>query len=141
MCVLTLFRVPSAQTFRHAFPAAPAELAGLRERLRAWLEENGVAEDVERSVVLAVSEGAANAVEHGYGCDGAGLVTVTARFEGGSLDITVRDEGSWRESSGRTDRGRGLTIIRAIVDEMTIARDDGATVMHMRTGIRETTAA
>ncbi|MCZ7590102.1 MAG: SpoIIE family protein phosphatase [Gaiella sp.] len=141
VCVLTLFRIPTVEVFSHSFPAAPVELAGLRERLRGWLEESGVPEDVERGVVLAVSEAAANAVEHGYHCDGDGLVTVMARHAGGSLELTVRDEGTWREGPRTTDRGRGLEIIRALVEELTIDREDGATVCRMRTGASESTAS
>jgi serine/threonine-protein kinase RsbW len=140
VCVLTLYRMPVASMFSHSFPASTSELAGLRDRMRGWLEQNGVSEDVERSVVLAVSEAAANAVEHGYGCDGMGLVSVTARREPAGLEITVRDEGEWREPRQDTDRGRGLAIIRAIVDEMSIGRTDGATVMHMRTRAGESAA-
>jgi serine/threonine-protein kinase RsbW len=141
VCVLTLYRMPVASMFSHSFPASTSELAGLRDRMRGWLEENGVSEDVERSVVLAVSEAAANAVEHGYGCDGTGLVSVTARHEQADLEITVRDEGEWREPRADTDRGRGLAIIRAIVDEMWIGRTDGATVMRMRTNAARESAA
>jgi serine/threonine-protein kinase RsbW len=140
VCVLTLYRMPVVSMFDHSFSASTGELADLRERMRAWLEENDVSENVERGVVLAVSEAAANAVEHGYGCNGMGRVSVTARHEGADLQITVRDEGEWRESEGSTDRGRGLAIIRAIVDEMWIGREDGATVMHIRTRTRESAA-
>ena len=119
--------------FSHAFPASPTELAGLREQLRGWLEDNDVPEDVERGVVLAVSEAAANAVEHGYGCDGTGLVTVVAHRVDGHLEISVRDEGVWQEASSDTDRGRGLDIIRAIVQELSIRHEEGATVLRMRT--------
>ncbi len=140
VCVLTLYRMPVASMFSHSFPASTSELAGLRDRMRGWLEENGVSEEVERGVVLAVSEAAANAVEHGYGCDGRGLVSVTARHEQAGLEITVRDEGEWREPRRDTDRGWGLAIIRAIVDEMSIGRTDGATVMHMRTRAGESAA-
>lgn len=132
VCVLTLCRIPSETMFSHAFPASPAELLGLREHLRGWLEDNGVPEDVERGVVLAVSEAAANAVEHGYRCDGAGLVTVVAHRLDGHLDISVRDEGAWQAASSETDRGRGLDIIRAIVEELSIRHEEGATVLHMR---------
>jgi serine/threonine-protein kinase RsbW len=140
VCVLTLYRMPVASVFNHSFPASTSELAGLRDRMRGWLEENGVSEEVERGVVLAVSEAAANAVEHGYGCNGTGLVSVTARHEQAGLEITVRDEGEWREPRRDTDRGRGLAIIRAIVDEMSIGRTDGATVMRMRTRAGESAA-
>lgn len=139
VCVLTFFRMPSPSMFSHVFPAAPGELAGLRERLRAWLEQNGVSEDVERGVVLAVSEAAANAVEHGYRCDGTSIVTVTGRLAGSQLELSVHDEGGWRESPGSTDRGRGLGIIRAIVDEMSVGRVAGATVVRMRTATKEST--
>ena len=133
VCVLTLCRMPSVPMFSHAFPASPTELAGLREELRGWLEDNDVSEDVERGVVLAVSEAAANAVEHGYGCDGTGLVTVVAHRLDGRLEISVRDEGVWQEASSSTDRGRGLDIIRAIVEELSIRHEHGATVLRMRT--------
>jgi len=127
--------------FSHAFPASPAELAGLRDQLRGWLEDNGVPEDVERGVVLAVSEAAANAVEHGYDCNGAGLVTVLAQRMDGRLEISVRDEGAWQEPSSNTDRGRGLDIIRAIVEELSIGHEDGATVLRMRTATKGSSPA
>jgi len=136
VCVLTLCRIPSETMFSHAFSASPAELAGLREELRGWLEDSGVPEDVKRGVVLAVSEAAANAVEHGYGCDGAGLVTVIAQRMDGHLEISVRDEGAWQEASSETDRGRGLDIIRAIVEELSIRHEEGATVLRMRAAIK-----
>ena len=141
VCVLTLCRIPSETMFSHAFPASPAELAGLRDQLRGWLEDNGVPEDVERGVVLAVSEAAANAVEHGYDCDGAGLVTVLAQRMDGRLEISVRDEGAWQEPSSNTDRGRGLDIIRAIVEELSIGHEDGATVLRMRTATKGSSPA
>ena len=48
VCVLTIHRIPSVSMFSHSFPAAPRELAELRERLRSWLDEHQVGEEVER---------------------------------------------------------------------------------------------
>jgi serine/threonine-protein kinase RsbW len=141
VCVLSIHRIPSVSMFSHSFPAAPRELAELRERLRSWLAEHGVEEDVERGVVLAASEAASNAVEHGYGSDGAGIVTVLAQLHDGRLELSVRDEGTWRETRSDTDRGRGLTIMQAIVDELSIEREDGATVLRMSQSAREPTSA
>ena len=133
VCVLTLYRLPVSRLFSHSFVASPSELAGLRERLRSWLEAVDVDPETMRSTVLAVSEAAANAVEHGYGCDGRGIVGVSARRTvGDEIEVTVRDEGTWRASSDRPDRGRGLPIIEAIVDEVSIDRENGATVVRMR---------
>jgi serine/threonine-protein kinase RsbW len=134
VCVLTIHRVPvAARTFSHSFPASPSELAILRERLRSWLEQHEVDADAARSTVLAVSEAAANAVEHGYRSDGVGIVRVDARLGGDdALEISVRDHGTWRDKSDGGDRGRGLPIIAAIVDEMSVERENGTTVVRMR---------
>jgi serine/threonine-protein kinase RsbW len=131
VCVLTIHRMPEVAMFSRSFRASPAELADLREALRGWLEEQGVTEDSERGIVLAVSEAAANAVEHAYGCDGVGIVTVMAQVADDRLEVTVRDEGAWREPRPDTDRGRGIDIMRAIMDDVTVARDAGATVVRM----------
>jgi len=133
VCVLTVHRTPTAGMFSYSFTASPSELA----RLRGWLDVNEVDDEVERGVVLAVSEAAANAVEHAYGCDGAGIVTVMARIDGERLDIAVRDEGTWSDDHGQADRGRGLSIMRAIVDELTVGRENGATVLRMSRAVRE----
>jgi serine/threonine-protein kinase RsbW len=131
VCVLTMRRVPTSPLFTYSLRAAPAELAPLRDDLRAWLVDHGLGEDTERSTVLAVSEAAANAVEHGYGCDGAGVVTVKVSLQGDRLDVMVRDEGGWRDGPGDGDRGRGLAIMGSIMDRLSVERDDGATVVRM----------
>ena len=131
VCVLTVRRTSASPLFTHSLRAAPAELATLREGLRAWLVDHGVGEDAERSVVLAISEAAANAIEHAYGCDGEGVVTVKASLGDGSLEVEVRDEGGWRDDPGDGERGRGLAIMGAIMDRLSVERDNGATVVRM----------
>jgi serine/threonine-protein kinase RsbW len=132
VCVLTVHRQPAGSVFSRSFQASPAELAGLRESLRAWLQKHGAEEETVRSSVLAASEAASNAIEHAYGSDGRGVVTVMARLEDdGRLEMTVRDEGTWRDGNGDDDRGRGLLIMRAILDSVAIERDDEATVLRL----------
>jgi len=131
VCVLTTLRLPTRPLFNHSLRAAPAELAALRDNLRAWLVDQNLHEDTERSTVLAVSEAAANAIEHGYDCDGEGVVTVTVALEDGWVDAEVRDQGTWRDGPGEGDRGRGLAIMRSIMDRLSVERDDGATVVRM----------
>ena len=132
VCILTVHRVPAARLLSHSFTASPPELASLRDRLRTWLDEAGVDPEVVRSTVLAVSEAAANAMEHGYDCDPSGVITVMARLEDdGSLEISVRDEGGWRDHERVDERGRGLPIIESIVDDLAVEREDGATTVRM----------
>ena len=82
--------------------------------------------------MLAISEAAANSIEHAYGCDGEGVVTVMASLDDGRLEVEVRDEGSWREAPGDGDRGRGLAIMGSIMETLSVERDNGATVIRMR---------
>ena len=95
--------------FSHAFPASPAELAGLREpaaRLARGQRRAGGRRARRRPCRLG---GRGNAVEHGYDCDGAGLVTVVAQRMDGHLEISVRDEGAWREASSIPTVDEGST--------------------------------
>jgi serine/threonine-protein kinase RsbW len=142
VCLLTLFRTPQATRFTHAFLASPSELAPLRARLRTWLREAEVGEEAERSAVLAVSEAAANAVEHAYGCDGEGVVTVEAYVdEPGELHVAVRDSGTWRHGRPEAGRGRGTPIMEAVMSTVELERGETATVVRMRRPAREHTAA
>jgi serine/threonine-protein kinase RsbW len=131
VCVLTTLRLPTTPLFNHSLRAAPAELAALRDSLRAWLVDQALGEHTEWSTVLAVSEAAANAVEHGYGSNGEGIVTVKASLDRGRLEVQVRDEGGWRDGPGDGDRGRGLAIMGSIMEDVSVERDDGATVVRM----------
>jgi serine/threonine-protein kinase RsbW len=137
VCVLTLHRVAPSTVFAHSLPASPAELSGLRQRLRSWLATFDVEDEVLHSAVLAVSEAAANAVEHAYGCDGTGTIRVFARFEPeGQLEVRVRDHGSWRPGLADSVRGRGLPTMRAVMDEVLVEHDAEGTMVRMRRQVR-----
>jgi serine/threonine-protein kinase RsbW len=141
VCVLTTRRIATSPLFSHSLRAAPAELAPLRDGLRSWLVDHGAGEDTERGTVLAVSEAAANSVEHGYGCDGEGVVTVMASLRDSRLEVEVRDEGRWQDGPGDGDRGRGLAIMGSIMDRVSVERDDGATVVRMGQPLDERASA
>jgi serine/threonine-protein kinase RsbW len=106
-------------------------LKSLRDDLRTWLGGTKLAGPDRDAVVLACSEAAANAMEHAYGNDGRGLVEVWAAESSGTVELTVRDRGGWREPGPHGDRGRGLALIASLMDEISIDRD-GGTVVTMR---------
>jgi anti-sigma regulatory factor (Ser/Thr protein kinase) len=127
-------REPST-SFRHTFAATPSALAPLRARLREWLRDLPLDEDVVQSTVLGVSEAAANSIEHGLRFDVRGIVTVVGVLrDDGVVEVTVGDEGSWRDPSGLGNRGYGLRIIRAVMDVVGIERRSTGTVVRM--GVR-----
>ena len=81
---------------------------------------------------MAVSEACSNAVEHAYSPAPATFMLHALRDNGG-VTITVRDGGQWRAPRGR-GRGRGLTIIKAAMDELEVNTTSDGTeiIMHRR---------
>lgn len=133
-CVLTLHVAPADadRLFVHELRASPSELAGLRRELADWLATIGVSAPTAWAIVLAASEAAANAVEHGYGCDGRGRILVTACHEGAEIALTVADRGSWRDRASGRDRGRGRAIMERVMDDVVVRRLAGCTTVRMR---------
>jgi anti-sigma regulatory factor (Ser/Thr protein kinase) len=86
------------------------------------------------ALTLACGEACANAIEHAYS-PGPASFELTARAEDGVVTITVRDRGQWRETQ-RTGRGRGLTIIKASMDEVEIRPTEEGTEVEMRRRLR-----
>ncbi len=132
VCVMALRRVAVAGEFAHRLAAVPGDLAGLRRELRSWLERRDIGVEPTHAIVLAISEAAANAVEHGYRSNGIGVVEVLARCDDKVFDATVRDRGGWREPRVDPHRGRGIAIMRSLMDNVSIASDADATVVQMR---------
>ncbi|HWT95788.1 MAG TPA: SpoIIE family protein phosphatase [Solirubrobacteraceae bacterium] len=109
----------------------PPALTAFRQALRRWLSEAGADDSEVQDVVMAVNEAAQNAIEHAYGLT-AEPFTVTFARDGGEVSITVRDRGGWRETVS-DDRGRGLPLMRALMDSVEIEqRPSGSTVVLRR---------
>jgi anti-sigma regulatory factor (Ser/Thr protein kinase) len=99
--------------------------ARIRDEFATWLRTRGDLDKVRFSdVVLAVNEALANTAEFAYLQSGtSGTIDVEAVRVGGTLTITVTDQGSWREPTSATcsrSRGRGIPLMRALSDDLTI---------------------
>ncbi|SEL87762.1 anti-anti-sigma factor [Blastococcus sp. DSM 46786] len=123
-------RATTHEALRLDLVAVPAALPGVRRRLNAWLTELGMGEQDRVGVMVAVGEACANAAEHAYRGVEPGPMSVTAQVDvDGVLTVTVHDEGTWRPPDRDPgDRGRGLLIMRQLVDGVTLAEDHGTTV-------------
>jgi anti-sigma regulatory factor (Ser/Thr protein kinase) len=101
-----------------AFPARPESAPQFRIALRAFLEAARVEGGQIDDVVLAAGEAAGNAIEHAYrGRPGA--FRLRAHLANKRLVVEVWDDGRWR-LDGDPERGRGLGIMRALVDDVAI---------------------
>jgi serine/threonine-protein kinase RsbW len=115
-------------------PRLPAALGLLRQELRKWLERRGVGRDDTVEIVLASSEACANAMEHPRDVVRA-AIEVDARARPREVEIVVRDFGSWTspEAAPEADtRGRGLAMIRALMDDVKVVAGPHGTSVTMR---------
>jgi serine phosphatase RsbU (regulator of sigma subunit)/anti-sigma regulatory factor (Ser/Thr protein kinase) len=103
------------------------ELAAVRQVLRRWLAGHGATEDETHDVLVACQEACTNAVEHAYG-PGRRSFELEATCEAGRVRITVRDGGRWRPPRG-ANRGRGLPLIRQLMDAVDVRHTDEGTVV------------
>ncbi|HEY4611217.1 MAG TPA: ATP-binding protein, partial [Ilumatobacteraceae bacterium] len=110
-------------------PAQSISLAPIRAMMRRWLAIQGANSDETHDVVLAVGELASNACIHASPM-AVGTLSVDARMVEGVVHVVVGDEGRWRPPADRGG-GRGLTIVRAVADTLSIESDDHGTRAHI----------
>jgi anti-sigma regulatory factor (Ser/Thr protein kinase) len=119
--------------------ADASELSDVRRRLRRWLAAHGAGETEISAITLACQEACANAVEHAYGLDEA-TFDVAARHDEGDVEVTVRDTGHWRPPRGH-NRGRGLGLMRHLVDQVDVEHDEDGTTVRLTRHLREAAAS
>ena len=116
------------------YPARPDQLEVIRSDLRAWLRALLVTGEDETALTLAVSEVAANSIEHGFRSGAAGTVRVQANLTTrGDALIVVADDGGWRTPVTKAGtRGRGLAMVAEAMDDFGIETEATGTVVRMR---------
>jgi anti-sigma regulatory factor (Ser/Thr protein kinase) len=105
-------------------------------RVRAFAElaalEFELSEAATYEFKLAASEAVANAIEHGLPCRD-GLIHVWVSVGRDRLGFGVRDCGDFARRPSQpgtlSERGRGLSTISALMDEMTVRCQSGETVV------------
>jgi anti-sigma regulatory factor (Ser/Thr protein kinase) len=127
VALLAIESLPLERKMQLTLEADTSELAWLRRTLGRWLASQGVHEEDLFGMTLAASEAAGNAIEHAYGAHPA-TFTVICERDDTEVRVIVRDEGSWRESRPY-GRGRGLGIMRALVDSAEVERGERGTTV------------
>jgi serine phosphatase RsbU (regulator of sigma subunit)/anti-sigma regulatory factor (Ser/Thr protein kinase) len=121
-------RVPPLPEELHGrWRAEKESLADVRALLRRWLHAQGATEDEAYDIVVASQEACANAVEHAY-APGGRAFEVEASYREGRVRVVVRDNGRWRPPRG-DNRGRGLPLMRALMERVDITHADAGTVV------------
>lgn len=140
------------QVVQLSFPARADYLILARLALAGIARSIRIEEDQLADLKLAVTEACGNAVRHAYP-DSDGSVEVAYVVAADRLEMVVEDQGTGIEPEalqGRHAREEwplegtmGMSIIRAIVDEVDVARgaDERGTVVRMTTYLHPTTEA
>jgi anti-sigma regulatory factor (Ser/Thr protein kinase) len=84
-------------------------------------------------IVLAAGEAAGNAIEHAY-CGVGGSISLRAYVRDARLFVEVSDSGRWK-LDGDPERGRGLGIMRALVDRVSIESTHGGTNVRLEVAL------
>jgi anti-sigma regulatory factor (Ser/Thr protein kinase) len=115
--------------------ADTAQLSVARRAVKAWLGAAGHPDADD--LLLAANEAIANALEHAYTDGERRPVRVQGRLDDG-FRFEVTDRGQWRNArDGDDGRGRGISIMRALMDDVAIETTDaGTTVVLRRAGTR-----
>ncbi len=114
-----------------AEPTAAGEMSGA---VRTWLTRR-VCIDTGRiaDIVLAAYEALANCADHAYLREAStGVMRIEARHdtEARTVRLCVVDRGHWLDPRSRPDdptRGRGLRLMRALCDDLTVDGTDHGT--------------
>ena len=135
VCVLLLEW--AGPVFERRVPADLRTLAEVRYDLRRWLADRGLDHRISDDLVLATSEALANAAEHGSGGRPSERVHLQVRVEqdperGSEVVVRVTDTGDWQPAMSSSERGRGLTIARALVDDVVVQTGEGTSVLLRR---------
>jgi serine/threonine-protein kinase RsbW len=131
VCLLCL-ALGTERRLERTIGADPVQIALLRKDLRGWLVSHEVDDDSTQAVLLACSEAVANAIEHGYRNNPLGEVDIVATLSPGAVDVRITDRGIWLDPEASGTRGRGLKLIRQVMDEVVFDHTDGTTVTMRR---------
>ena len=119
--------------FACALPAIPFAAPFIRATVRAFARAGCLDDESTFALQTAVGEAVANAIEHAYRqATGVGLVSVCGERREGVVMVRVDDDGDWRPEREVSDlRGRGLTLMRALVDAVDVRSADRRTSVHL----------
>lgn len=108
----------------------------LRLRVQDWLRSLEATDGLIEDLGLAVYEALANTVEHAYY---SGRHRPTMRLQAwlnhDQVVVTVSDQGRWRDPGTPEHRGRGMTVMRYLADDVDIDITARGTTVQLRSAL------
>jgi PAS domain S-box-containing protein len=128
VAILMLRNLPVTDRFRAEFEAEPEALSQMRSLLRRWLGHAGADRRTISEVTTAAGEAATNAIEHS---GVAANFEVSGRIAAGRIELVISDQGRWRQPR-EGDQGRGLSLMRALMDTVEVTPSPEGTTVRLR---------
>jgi serine/threonine-protein kinase RsbW len=123
-----------------SLPSEVTAISPFVDKLMLLLSNCGCVRDGVSDVEIALREALANAITHGNHEDRRKHVHVACLCEPGEVSVAVKDEGKGFDTNNvpdptapeniRSVHGRGIHVMRALMDEVHF--EEGGTVVHMR---------
>lgn len=132
--VLSLTR--DAAVPHYVFSALPIVAPIARAIVERELERTNLPMDRRFGVLVAVGEAIANAVEHAYRGQVAGLLKLTIELDSRQLIVTIEDFGRWRPFVRREERGRGIELMHAFMDGVQIRSTRESTAIVLKADLK-----
>ena len=117
--IVLVIRCDLQDQVRVDLSAVPQSCRTARVLIRKFLSDHGIDESRASDILLAAGEAVTNAVEHAYADGEPRDFSLSLDAEDGRVSVVIRDAGRWREGS-RVDRGRGIALMRATMDDVKI---------------------
>lgn len=121
-----------------AIQASPRYLNKIRRQILLMMTDLGFSEALTYDIVVAVSEACSNSIEHGS-LSKKHSIFVIFDYSLGQLTIDVIDSGSGFDEIEAMDRqiddptrGRGITLIRELMDEVKFLKNDRGFTVKMK---------
>lgn len=129
--VLLLYRHPAPLELK--FPARASHIAPARTALRSWLRRARVDPGQSTNVLVAAGEAVSNAIEHGHRHDPDGIISMCATALVDRVQVTISDTGTWKppRPAAVPDRGRGISLMRGLMHDVTIHPEATGTTVHL----------
>jgi serine/threonine-protein kinase RsbW len=128
-------------------PSDTAFLAEVDEFIESKLVDAGVSSSLTADLAISITEIVNNAILHGNKNDPGKLVTVQLKFDREDVEVRIKDEGKGfkpdsipnpiDESNLLNQVGRGIFIVRSLMDSVDFQFTDDGTEVILRKKIRE----
>ena len=125
---------PYVARLHHELGSAPNALGASRAAVRAWLHDLAVTRTDVDDVLIAVGEACSNAVMHAGSSAPSPATIDMEHLPGRQLHMLITDHGRWhpRSAGEPSAGGRGIAIMRKMMEAVDITTSDQGTTVRMR---------